>query len=499
MNSDPTFTVDAPTLHSERQSAHWDLKNALRNYSTLVVAQITVALFSFASVWLITHYLGTEGYGGVVAVIAASQVAQILVNWTCVSLARYGVEEFVETGHITKSFWARTAIFLPNTLLLLISGPLWLPLLSDWLKLPPETIWFVAAHFAVTAIWSHIQYAMQSAKLPRLQGVLQAVERVSLFVVLFFLVLLGKLDGLTAISAYIAAPLLMAIIGTFAIRKLFSWRTELDLKTIRTLLRFSLPLIPYSLIGYFSTNYLDAIFISQYLTKSDLGIYSVAYQINGILMQFPLSAGSLLLPLFVTLRSGGASERVTTYIERVLPFLTFVGGVACIFAALVMKFFIPLVFGDQVEQAVIIFWILMSSAAIAIPVVIGFGPFTNALSATYVAAIVALVGASANLLGNYLLIPKYGLKGCAWATVLAYGASTLAAIAIVQIRFGLRHVWTIPALIPTLIASTYASLTGDLLIAFSLALATAFAIVFIWRSSVAEAIRFLKNYRAFAA
>ena len=456
-------------------------------------------MFSFASVWLITHYLGTEGYGGVVAIIAASQVAQIFVNWTCISLSRYGVEEFVGSGRITDSFWARTAIFLPNTLLLLVFGSLWLPILSGWLKLPPEAIWFVAAHFVASAVWLHIQYTMQASKLPRLQGVMLAVERMLIFAGLGGLILAGRLDGLTAISAYIAAPVIMTVTGLFVIRGLFSWRIRINSDSVKSLLKFSLPLIPYSLIGYFSTNYLDAIFISQYLTKSDLGIYSVAYQMNGILMQFPLLAGSLLLPLFVTLQTGGNNERVMIYMERVLPLLTFIGGLGGICAALAMKFFIPLVFGQQVDQAVIIFWILISSAVLAIPTVIGFAPYTNVISATYIASIVASVAASVNLLANYVLIPRYGLKGCAWATVLAYGAGVLVVIAIGRFRFSLRHIWTIPAFIPALTASVYASWTGDLITAFLLAIAAVFVIVLIWRKPVLDGVRILRDYRSFAA
>ena len=224
MNLDPTANDPGadPILLSDRQSAGWDIKNAFRNYSTLIGAQVVVALFSFASVWLVTHYLGTDGYGGVVAVIAASQVAQILINWTGVALVRSGVEEFVQTAHITNSFWARTAIFLPNTLVLLLFGSLWLPLLSGWLKLPPEAIWFVAAHFVTSAVWLHIQYAMQAAKLPRLQGTLIAVERVLIFAGLCVLIAVGRLNALSAIAAYIAAPALMACVGLFLIRKLFS-------------------------------------------------------------------------------------------------------------------------------------------------------------------------------------------------------------------------------------------------------------------------------------
>lgn len=486
-------------LPSERRAAGWDLKNALLNYSTLVGAQIAVALFSFASVWLVTRYLGTEGYGGVVAVIAASQVVQIFVNWTAISLARYGVEEFVETGQISDSFWARTAVFVPNTLFLLITGAMWLPLLSGWLKLPPEAIWMVAAHFGVTAVWLHIQNAMQAAKLPRLQGIMLAIERVLIFLCLAGLIVAGRLDGMSAVAAYIAAPAFMAVAGMFAIRRTFSWRIRVRSASIKKMLAFSVPLIPYSLIGYFSTNYLDAIFISQYLTKADLGVYSVAYQMNGILLQFPLLAGSLLLPLFVTLRASGKADRVTTYMEDLLPLLTFAGGMVGIFAALVLKYFIPLVFGPQVEQSVIIFWILISSAVFSIPTIIGFAPFTNALSATYIASLLALVASAVNLAANYFLIPRYGLKGCAWATVLAYGASVLVVTVLARVKFSLRHRWTLPALIPPLVASVYASATGDLITAFIFAIAAAFVIVLIWRKAVVDGIRMLKDYRAFVA
>lgn len=502
MNPNPIAAIpeyDVAQASSERQAVGWDLKNAFRNYSTLVVAQIAVAFFSFASVKLVTWSIGFEGYGGVIAVIAASQVAQMFVNWTGIALARYGVEEFVETGRITKSFWARTAVFVPNTVVMLMTGVLWLPLLSDGLKLPPNAIWYVAAHFTVSAVWFHIQQAMQAAKLPRLQGVMLAVERVLIFLGLAALIAAGRLDGLTAIAVYTASPALMAVAGLIAIRRLFSWRLTLSTDSIRKLVGFSLPLIPYSLIGYFSTSSLDAFFIQQYLTSADLGIYSLAYQMSGILLQFPLLASSLLLPLFVTLRSSGKSDRVASYMQDLLPLLTFVGGLGCVGAAMASRVVIPFVFETQAEPSVLVFWILISSSALAIPTVIGFAPYTNAISATYVATAMAAVSSVVNLAGNYLLIPRYGLQGCAWATVLAYGASLLVVIVIGRWRFSIRHRWTIPALAPVLTASIYASATGDLNMAFLLAFVVAFVIVLVWRRAVKDGLKIFKDYRSFVA
>lgn len=480
---------------SERRAAGWDVRNAFRNYSTLVAAQIAVAVFSFASVWLVTRYLGTEGYGGLVAVIAAAQVALLFVNWTAVALARYGVEEFVRSGSINDSFWARTIILLPNTLVVLAFSFLWLPLLSNWLKLPPEANWYVAAHFVVSAIWLHIQHAIQGAKLPRLQGILLAAERISIFAILCGLIVSNRLDFLSAVAAYIAGPIIMSLIGLWKIRDLFSWRIRIETEWLRKMLRFSVPLIPFSVIGYLSGNYLDAVFISQYLGKSDLGVYSLAYQVSGIVMQFPLLAGSLLMPLFVTLQTGEDTGKVKTFMEEVLPLLAFLGGLICILAAAAGDVFIPLVFRSELHQSASILWILVSSAALVIPGLIGYVPFINASSSTKITLYSSIAAGVTNVAANYLLIERYGLKGVAWATVLAFAASIFTAMYLVHRQTSYRIGWIIPALVPPLAGSAYASLTGNHWQALLLVFVTATAVVFLFKDAFMNSVRRLIEYR----
>lgn len=479
----------------ERRNASWDLRNAFGNYATLVISQIAVAFFSFASVTLCTRTLGAEGYGGIVAVIAASSVAQIFVNWTCVGLARFGVEEFVESGKISKSFWARTIIFLPNTLLFLAFSLLWFPLLASWLKLPNEAFWLVILHFIVSAIWLHVQHAFQGAKLPRLQGSFLAIERVLIFGILVALLLSGNLTWLTAVWAYIVPPALMTIIGLWQIRNLVSWKFDFDYEIFRKLLKFSVPLIPFSLIGYFSTSYLDAIFISQYLDKTELGIYSVAYQINGILMQFPVLAGSLLMPLFVTLQSNKQDETVKKYIADVLPLVTLAWSLACVLVAVFGEFFIPIIFGEKVAESRHILWILAISSAFTAPSFFGYSPFSNSVSATYIGTAMAITAALVNFVANYFLIPKYGLLGCAWATVLAYSASSLVAIIVSHWRFSLNYRWTLQAILPAITACSYFAWTNNLFTSIIIAVFITFILMIIYQNSARKGIKFLLNYR----
>lgn len=86
-------------------------------------------------------------------------------------------------------------------------------------------------------------------------------------------------------------------------------------------------------------------------------------------------------------------------------------------------------------------------------------------------------GVIAVLVANYLLIPRYGIKGCAWATVFAYAASVLVFMAFGHFRFSLPP---LPAFIPPLTASIYASVTDDRVTASILAFAAAVLLSFLF-------------------
>jgi O-antigen/teichoic acid export membrane protein len=80
----------------------------------------------------------------------------------------------------------------------------------------------------------------------------------------------------------------------------------------------------------------------------------------------------------------------------------------------------PLVFGAQFAAAAHLMWPLMAACVIAGPMSMGYGPLLNAKLATSALALSATAGAATNVLLNILLIPRWGLLGCAWATVGSY-------------------------------------------------------------------------------
>lgn len=497
----PNFTdtaAEPPEIRSgaaERQNASWDIQNAPKNYISLVLAQGATAFFSFASIWLITKTLGAEGYGEIVAIIAASYLILILVNWSSFAVPRYGVEEFVQTGKITKTFWTRSLIFLPNIILLLIGAVFFLEPVGELLKIPSSALWLIAFHFLMTAIWLHVQYALQGVKLHRLQGVLLAFERGLTFAGLLVLIAADRVSFDNFMWCYILPPAVLSPVGLVILRPFIEMKNFYDWAWFRRMMYFSLPLIPFSLVAYLTTSQLDAVFITQFLSKTDLGIYSVATQITGISMQLPILANSLILSLFVSLNSLGQNSAVNNYIKNLLPVITVGWGVFCVMLAIIAGSLIPFVFGIEFAAAQKPLFILLLSAAFYAPAFFGYSSLSQAISATYIATVQSILSAAANVSLNFLLIPRWGMVGCAAATLFStsIGCLTIVALCHRHIKSPVRNL--ILSLVPASLAIAGILLFAEIYISMIFYIAgLIFSLVFL-RGAIREFWRkIIKNY-----
>ncbi len=480
---------------SNRQSSSWDIKNAPRNYSWIVVFQIASAFFSFASVLLITRSIGSEGYGGIVAIIAASQVAQVFINWTSVAVVRFGVDEFIETQKIARTFWVRLMIVLVNLAIVLALSQIWFSPLANWLKLSSETIWLVLIHIAVTVLWLHIQVSLQGAKMPRVLGLLQLVERTIIFIGISSAAFLGQLDVDGAVLIYIFAPAAMIVIGVIRIRHIIFSRFSIDRESLSKIILFSIPLVPFSLVGYFSGTYLDAVFVANFLSTGELGIYTVATQINGIVLQFPTLANTLLLPLIITLRSESENARMTNYFRNVLPTLTLLWGGMCAVLSMVAYFVLPLLFRADFLGAIQPLWILLSSSVFIIPVALGYSALSNASSATYIPMFAAIASAITNVTANLFLIPRYGLIGCAWATLLAYSVNGLIYGFLLKRSSRIESSWLLFAPLPSLAGAIVLSFINNPWIALLVCISLTVCVGGIFWNSLKFSFAFVAVFR----
>ncbi|HEV7643238.1 MAG TPA: oligosaccharide flippase family protein [Pyrinomonadaceae bacterium] len=493
MTEEKILDIDGLT-GSDRRNSSWDIQNAPRNYVSLVLAQGGSAFFAFASVWLLTRSLGSEGYGGVVAVIAASQMVQVLVNWTNTAVVRFGVEEFVETGKIARTFWLRFFILVPNLVLVVLAAKLWFPLLSDLFKLSTEVLWLILIHLIASTLWLHVQSALQAVKMPRLQGGLLMVERALIFLSLLVIVFTGGMTPVSAMLSYAVIPFVVALVGSAFLRKFIWTGFSFAWDFWREVLVFSLPLLPFTITAYLSTGYLDAAFIIKYLSTRELGIYAVATQVNGLSLQLPTLANSLLLPLFVSLQKEEQIARMQRYFRHTFPTLILLWGIFVTFAALAGWFLIPAVFGKEFAYSTQPLWILLTTSVLALPFLLGYGSLSNATSTTYISMWTTALAALANIAFNFLLIPVLGMQGCAWATSIMYLTNSVAYIILLRRVIDIPVSWTFLAAIPSVGGAIALSLSGNPWWAAAVCLITTFFVAYRFNASIRDTVNFLRNF-----
>lgn len=492
--------MDPMVAGVDRRDASWDLRQGPKNYVALLVSQGASALFSFAAVWLATRYLGPAGYGGVVAIIATSQIVMLLaINWTGATVSRFGCEEFVETGRIASSFWTRLAILLPNLGLVAAATPLWLPTLSELLHLPVRGGYLVFSLLIANSLWIHIQQALQGVKLLRLQGSLLTLERAVILLAVGCLALSGKISVWSVGCVYVLGPLLASIVGLFNLWK-FIWPIwGIDISLLKRMLRFSFPIIPAAFIGYLSSYYLDALFISHFLSQVELGVYAVVFQLSGLTQQLPVLVGTVLAPLFVTFQTGKQENRTARFIEEVLPMLTLLWTMGCALVATIGWYLLPLVFGQGFAQTAALMWPLMAAGAFAGPWLMGYGPVTTTAAKTHLITVAVVSGSCANVILNWVLIPRFGLLGCAWATAVASAINLITIFFLVHRSILPKRTWTLQANLPIAVGALYASVTGKNLFAFGLTVLTCAIIGFAHRKSLLKAAETVGDYRRFVS
>jgi O-antigen/teichoic acid export membrane protein len=470
---------------SDRRSVGWDIQAAATNYLSLVCAQATSVALGLAAVWLATRLIGPSGYGQMVALVAASQFAHHAgLHWTALSLIRFGCEEFVRTGRIGDSFWTRGGMLAVNSTVLLATSVFWFPPLSRWVALPRGTGWLVALHLAALAVSTHLQYALQAAKLPARSAWFIAGDRGLTVLILIVLSQWGARSWVAVVLAFVLAPFLSSIRALLALRATIWPFPPLELGLVKKMLSYSYPLILFCWIGYLSTNHLDTFFIVRFLSTADLAVYSLAYQVAGVFMQLPALAGTLMMSLLVTAHTEGAgARRGWTEQTGALPAVLVVWSLSCALVAFAAGALLPPMFGPAFSSLPRVIWPLMVAAALAAPQLVAYSPFANSRSATGIATLAAMAAALVNVAGNAWLVPRFGLAGCGWATALAFGVSSAVSVAYLSRRFGFGRLSDLVSTLPVLGGAIAFAVSGTGL-ALGVTLLCALAQTFVHRQAL---------------
>lgn len=222
---------------------------------------------------------------------------------------------------------------------------------------------------------------------------------------------------ISVVLGTVAAQIIVAIILILDIAKDVNSKNDTicyDKKLISKLLRYSLPIIPATIIGWVLSG-MDKVMLKQMGTMYDVGLYTAAFKYASILSMVKACFSTYWVPLAHSWNKEGADTSNYTEVGNCLTML------------------LSLLFVGVVTMKEPLFFLLSSEysdAKYIMPFLI-FVPIMNAMSEVTVMGIyfsektqytlvVSGVSATVNLGLNALLIPSYGAIGASIATGISY-------------------------------------------------------------------------------
>ncbi len=193
--------------------------------------------------------------------------------------------------------------------------------------------------------------------------------------------------------------------------------TRLSFSSIKakTMLRFGLPLVPAALALWILEGS-DRVVIERFWGPAEVGIYSLAYKYGVILQMALVAFQTAWAPLLFSLsKQEGASQ----VISRILTY--FLTGMMLLATLLYVVRKPVLSLAASADFA--------GAESVVGPILLGFlfyGFYFVAISGSYIhgktlsIALVVGMAAGLNLILNFVLIPKFGGSGAAWATAFSY-------------------------------------------------------------------------------
>jgi len=174
---------------------------------------------------------------------------------------------------------------------------------------------------------------------------------------------------------------------------------------LHKMLKFSLPLVSSGL-ALFSITFIDRIFIKQFLSLSELGIYGVAYRISSIPLIFIGFVTSSFVPLMYTKYK---STEIKSELEKIYRYTFFIGFVIITAISIFSLELFAIITTPEYDIAYKVAPFLLFSGFL-----MQFSTMFLGLSLTGKTKIIAYIyifGFVVSVISNILFIPIFGIMG----------------------------------------------------------------------------------------
>jgi len=277
-------------------------------------------------------------------------------------------------------------------------------------------IWLVAL-----TIFFNIPYHMQ---LRRFLTINNAKRYVQLSYTIFFLnislivlfIAVFKEGAIGKLKADLIAMVIASVSCVFWLRR--DLKFTFNIGELKSVLKFSTPLVPAGMSNWV-LKLSDRLFIAHYLTANAVGLYSLGYKLASIIEIVIMSIQTAILSRFYYLSKNNRDEAVNVF-SKLNTYILLIAVTLAFILSIFSKELIWLLTSniDYLESANIIPLIstgLLFWAAWIIPcATLSYTKDTHIISKVLITMSLISMGS------NIILIPRFGMYGAAYSTIITY-------------------------------------------------------------------------------
>lgn len=233
-----------------------------------------------------------------------------------------------------------------------------------------------------------------------------------------FIALYFSPTSLTLLKVYIAGSLIGFLMTIYFLRKeYFGIIKNFSKELINPVMKAAWPIAIGGLVGAFMIN-VDILMMGWWRTAAEIGFYSAAQKIVGMLYIIGGLLASAVSPALFRLIHENNSEKIRTTMSKIMAIILLIAIPLTVGGIILSKQIIELVFSRDYSNSIPIFIILISSLLIIYP----FSILNNMIFAYNKQSKMikySIMATLTNVIFNAMLIPSYGAVGAAIATVFA--------------------------------------------------------------------------------
>jgi len=373
---------------------------------------------------IIAKTLGPSGYGiWAQVMVTLSLLGPVSVLGLDFTLTRFlaaktdkkQIQEDFFSVFITVLCWSS----LIALILFILANPIANTIFSDGNATQiVEITAIIVPAWATNLVFTNFFRAFRQMKTCSLLAIIQNVGET---IVIAFLVLLGfgifcALVSLLAVRIFMDVFMFCMIISHIGVKLP-------DFSNIKAYLNFGLPLIPSDL-SWWIVNSSDRYIIGLFTKTAQVGIYSAAYSISGIILLFVAPLSFVLPPSLSKLYDESKMTEVKTHLAYSLKYFLMLAIPSAFGLSLLAK---PILSTLTTSE-------FISSGSLVIPFVavsmVLFGVYTVfsqilvLIKKTRIFGILWGSSAIANLILNVIFVPVIGILGAAISTLIAFAVTT---------------------------------------------------------------------------